>query len=400
MAIVSAAEYANSDVYKEAEQAANAYRNKQAGITPTPAVTQRQNNTAQSIINGLMERYNRPVQQFKFNPDKDAGFQAQKAIIAQDTARDMAAARVRAGASGMRNGSLQTNQLAQVSATNQSRLQNEALPAAFARAYGQFQDQRQAEQQQANGQMSLAEYMARQDQNKFSNDLALRQEDRQTAQDAYKQKQDRIDLAKWGINTYGYGEAKDDYGVFMDQYQDATPLAVQQLKRQNEVQDAGITGYYNDSPTLAREQFQAGQDQQDIENQAQYLGMYKGMPTMQKIVQEANLKNITADNARAAAAEARAAGNQQLANLFDIWDRTQKAPAGIPGVAEGTPIAGKQQAPETAETYVKYFDGAAKYDDNGKLTNPDTVESTILMSNLPEEEMRKLYARYGLKWGG
>jgi hypothetical protein len=49
---------------------------------------------------------------------------------------------------------------------------------------------------------------------------------------------------------------------------------------------------------------------------------------------------------------------------------------------------------------VKYIDGLAKYDNEGLLTNGPALETQILSSGKPEDEMRKMYGRYGLKWGG
>ncbi len=69
-------------------------------------------------------------------------------------------------------------------------------------------------------------------------------------------------------------------------------------------------------------------------------------------------------------------------------------------VAAGKGEKPSDSTPLTAEAYSKYFDSGARYDSDQVLTNPDAVESSILLSGLPESEMRKAYARYGLKWGG
>lgn len=56
--------------------------------------------------------------------------------------------------------------------------------------------------------------------------------------------------------------------------------------------------------------------------------------------------------------------------------------------------------PETVEDYAKnYLDGLAKYDDDGVVINGPALESQILSSGKTEAEMKKMYARYGLKWG-
>lgn len=61
------------------------------------------------------------------------------------------------------------------------------------------------------------------------------------------------------------------------------------------------------------------------------------------------------------------------------------------------------QAPKslTAEEYnQKYVKNIAKYNDDGKLTNPDQLEEAILSSNLSDYEAYRLTKLYGLKWTG
>lgn len=72
------------------------------------------------------------------------------------------------------------------------------------------------------------------------------------------------------------------------------------------------------------------------------------LDTLDEAQQKATIANMNSDNARAAAADARASGNQQLANLFDVWDRTGVAPEGIPGVEAGSPLTGKTAQKPTA----------------------------------------------------
>lgn len=84
------------------------------------------------------------------------------------------------------------------------------------------------------------------------------------------------------------------------------------------------------NPTLQGQQYADNKVQQGIEN------------TRADKQLNATLSNMSSDNARANASEARQAGNQQLANLYDIWDRTGVAPAGIPGVTAGAKLKGKE----------------------------------------------------------
>jgi hypothetical protein len=70
------------------------------------------------------------------------------------------------------------------------------------------------------------------------------------------------------------------------------------------------------------------QGQQLQDNQAQQVFENK----LKTQLQNANLTNMSADNARALASEARQAGSQKYAQLFDAWDRTGQAPAGLEGL--------------------------------------------------------------------
>lgn len=66
-------------------------------------------------------------------------------------------------------------------------------------------------------------------------------------------------------------------------------------------------------------------------------------------------------------------------------------------------MAAGGQAPKslTAEEYnQKYVKNIAKYNDDGKLTNPDQLEEAILSSNLSDYEAYRLTKLYGLKWDG
>lgn len=128
------------------------------------------------------------------------------------------------------------------------------------------------------------------------------------------------------------------------------------------------------------------------------------------ILNQVNQLAISQQNANtSSASEGTRAGTAQQNQLMDIWKATGQAPAGIQGVQEGTPYAGQTSVADnklkTAEGYANYTDGVAKYAVNQQtgiktLSNPVDVESSILQSNLPESEMKKLYTRYGLKWGG
>lgn len=62
---------------------------------------------------------------------------------------------------------------------------------------------------------------------------------------------------------------------------------------------------------------------------------------------------------------------------------------------------GGASAGVTAEDYnKKYLSGIAKYDDDGKLTNQQQIESSILSSNLSDYEAYRASQLYGIPWKG
>lgn len=170
----------------------------------------------------------------------------------------------------------------------------------------------------------------------------------------------RAQLASMGIdpNVVGY---ESDYNQAMQNVAQGFPT--QQTRQQqfnndlatrnadlNETQVmAQLTGFLPDgTPTNAQQQQQLANLWQVADatgtipaELAQLYGIPEGTPTLQGKQIAASIANSNASNARAAAADARAAGNQQLSNLYSIWDRTGRAPAGIPGVTEGTPLAAR-----------------------------------------------------------
>lgn len=192
----------------------------------------------------IEQRLSQPVQQFNFNADTDATVQAQRQMVAQDTARDMNNARVEAGAVGMRGGSLQNNQLSQLSAMHQSRLQNELIPVAKNQAYQAWMDQQQLGNQQLGNMMSYANTLSDMDQRQVANALQVYAQQNQLQQQGFdneralnnEQRQNKIDnqaIAQWYTQTFGVPVApKQDWGLVAQQVQGLTPLAVQEFNEQ------------------------------------------------------------------------------------------------------------------------------------------------------------------------
>lgn len=204
------------------------------------------------------------------------------------------------------------------------------------------------------------------------------------------------------------------------------------------LQVAGLTGTYNGTRTLAgvasdqaaqqqswsqsfqKEQFayQKARDaiadkqyqQQFDENVRQYglnYGLQKAMQDHQISYDDAQLalsqSNSTSDNSRQDT-------NSTYSRLFDIWQMTGVAPAGLEafGIAAGTPVKSDTTSSGSKtsayDTTVKNLDTMATYNKdeygNQKLTNSSAVEAAILQSGLSEYEMWQLYNRYQIPWTG
>ncbi|MFC3797896.1 hypothetical protein [Cohnella sp. GCM10012308] len=204
------------------------------------------------------------------------------------------------------------------------------------------------------------------------------------------------------------------------------------------LQVAGLTGTYNGTRTLAgvasdqaaqqqswsqsfqKEQFayQKARDaiadkqyqQQFDENVRQYglnYGLQKAMQDHQISYDDAQLalsqSNTSTDNSRQDT-------NSTYSRLFDIWQLTGVAPAGLEafGIAAGTPVKSDTTSSGSKtsayDTTVKNLDTMAVYkkDDysNNILQNAKAVETAILQSGLSEYEMWQLYNRYQIPWTG
>lgn len=303
----------------------------------------------------------KPREQFSYDAQADPLYQNALGVAQRSAQTAGNNASVRLGARGIGNSQQALTTENQIQQRAVADVNSNILPQLMNQAYSRYNDELNRDERSNAQRLQLAGMYNDLGQQQFNNDRTLEQE-------AARKRQEHLDLANALSQQYGVNvDPKDDPYYAYKQVEGLTPIA---------------TTKYND-----------GLKQQGIEN------------TRADKQLNATLSNMSSDNARATASEARQAGNQQLANLYDIWDRTGVAPAGIPGVQEGKLLQAKpsttSQTPETIDDYAKkYLDGLVKYDNFGKLVNGDAIESQILLSGKPENEMQKLYARYGLKWGG
>lgn len=258
--------------------------------------------------------------------------------------------------------------------------------------YNQLTRQDTLERNKNSDIMSVIELLTNNNQNEFNNDITRRNDARAEAGiTGYYMPDGARDIINniLGLKQQaeGQGVTSDQMGQFKSQA-DAYRNQLYQLGIDPNM--VGFDADYNQAAKNAAdyrgiqtlqgqgqefnqnmdiEKFKYGQQQDEIQNTAQYAGMYNGQPTMQKIMQNATISNMNSDNARAAAQEARAVGDKQLGALFDTWDRTGVAPEGIPGVRAGTPLAGKQASAKTTDY----------------KTNPDFASDVAYFKKNPNE---------------
>jgi len=252
---------------------------------------------------------------------------------------------------------------------------------------GQYASQQEAAKQQAYQGMNVADVVAAQNQRSQAESMAnlglMPSGDYlslQAAQNAQRQG------AQGQVQSQLATQLQDITNQRQDYLNQTGAQRLQALvgdvynQQQFGLQQAGLTGQYGGQDTMARQQqlaeltgrFQgaptAQQAQQDWSNRFAYgqaVGQFAGAGgqqtlqaieanrnyELQKQQQAATIANMTADNARANAAAARSAGNENQARLFDIWDRTGEAPAGLEsmGVQQGQPLVAKPRAGSTGE---------------------------------------------------
>lgn len=214
-------------------------------------------------------------------------------------------------------------------------------------------------------------------------------------------------------NRFNYGQA---IGQF--------PNGQQTLNAQNQTFNQGVTmaqltGYLpngqatSDQQKLNLQNLWMAAEQTGVipDTLANLYGLPKGTQTQsalqfaQKLDIDRQQLSISQQNANTSQYSAQnSTFNNQFGQLMDIWKASGVAPAGIPGVQQGTQYstgaAAKAAAPKTYESLQSNIDKVAKYDKKGVLTNPNVVEEYILNSPLSDYEMYRAYLAEGLKWGG
>lgn len=298
------------------------------------------NNTYNNVNNAVNTaspfQFKQQQQPFSYDANSDVQYQnALKGALANaQVASNNAQSQL--GARGIGNSSIASNMSNQIQQKAIGDVTSSVLPSLIEQAYQRYQDQNNNEyrnqvanygvgQDQIRNQSAFADALNNLGQQEFTNNLNNKNANLNAFQTAGQL-----------TGQVPVGGPKEDWRLLF-QGDNATQF----------------------NPTLQGQQFQQSVAQQGIEN------------TRANQQLNATLANMTSDNARAAASEARAAGNQQLGSLFDVWDRTGVAPAGIPGVAQGTPLQGKGSTAKPDQFSLDDYNKYIQQNFNSEISDPN-----------------------------
>ncbi|UKS25017.1 hypothetical protein LOZ80_25915 [Paenibacillus sp. HWE-109] len=279
------------------------------------------NNTADTIgqrVNAKPFEFKQTSAPFQYDAQSDPSYQAalRQAQAGAQTATNNAM--VGLGSRGIGNSSVAVDRANQIQQSAIGNVNDTILPQLMQQAYGRYSDGLNNEYR-----TQLANYQAGQDQignlTKYAgtlSDLNQREADNE---------QRGLDNA-YRNNVYGENVKQNNWNAYRDSVGLTGDLGT------GPKSDYALLGDQSGRLSLPGQQYADNQKQQAFENK------------LKTEMQGATIANMSGDNARGWAAEARQAGNQQLGQLFDVWDRTGVAPAGIPGVVAGTQLKGKSSS--------------------------------------------------------
>lgn len=402
-----------------------------------------------SILDTVMGRINQPQRQFQYNPESDSAYQAAATAARSGVGTAQANTNARLRATGQGKSSYSETVANQIAQQAEANIANNIRPQYEQQAYGRFQNEQANDQQNLQNMLTVGQGYNNIDQQKFNNAiteagvtgryyppavqerinqvLALKQQAERPGVTSdqmgqFKSQADAIrgQLAQLGVDPsiVGYENDYNQAAQNVAANYKGTPtmqLREANLNAANQVGEQlgqvlqpkdDWSNLYNQTEAPFNHQVQ----QQNEQNTAQYLGQYQGVPTMQKVMQDATIKNMTSDNLMQAAAESRKIGNEDLAVKLEIWDKTGKAPDGIPGVPAGTQLAGKTPSPLKDNDIASLIDDSPymikQYNEDDKVigttvdpTKKDGLAQYIASLGLPADQAKQWFIRYGL-WSG
>lgn len=384
--------------------ALKAYQNTYGA--PTLSNTQFRTNALNDNLTAVGKAINTP---FTYDANSDPAYQSALNLAKSNIQTGQNNTLANLAAHGQGNSSYATTAAQQVADREYNNISNQILPQLINQAYGRYQDQ-------IRNQSALANTLNGLNQQDFSNNLATNQDNRAAeAQNAnftgYYNNPNMSAIQKaMQANSAAYANASPE---------EQKRLHQENLKLAASIGGTDTTGNgdyaYGPARTLAGQQQDNTVKQQDIMNTrndrldtAAEANTAADNARADKQL-NATLENMTSDNARANAAEARAAGNQPLATLFDVWDRTGEAPAGIPGVTKGTKLQAKPGSSTTKSDSFNLDDYKGYINSNfytpadpldpskGKTFDSGAARKYIIGLNLPDDSQTdQLLKIYGL----
>ena len=259
--------------------------NQTTQTTQTPTYQDRIN----TFIEQLSQRTQAQPQPFSYDPQSDPAYQAALERARQNIQREQANTNAFLRARGQGRSSYSETVANQIAANAMSQLENEIVPALVQQAYQRYRDQIGDQQTQFGNIMNLVGTLS-----------GLRQQDLDQAQREWQ-------------NRFAYGQA---IGVFPSGQK---TLQMQQFEYQ-QARDA-----------IADERYK-----REFDEDVRRWGLEFAL---NKAIREGQLNVARMNAATSRMAENRLAQQAALNNLYRQWEMTGVAPAGIPGVAPGTPLA-------------------------------------------------------------
>lgn len=325
-------------------------------------------NQVNNFLNTASQRINQPVKQFDANNDAQYKSMLSTALAnAQKNAQTASNnAMVGLGSRGIGNSSVAVDRANQIQQQAYSNVSQNLEPTYLAQAYDRYIKGQEMERLQTQDLIGLAGTYNNLYQQGLDNDYRNNTFNEQV-------KQNNLDLAKWGVQTYGYGDPKSDAGVFFNQYNGAKTLAQQQMDTQNNQWQTQFD-YGKERDTVGDNQwlktFNANQANVAADNSRQWasLGLQKDQVAWSKdpnnpdnMYKLAQIENLKADNDRLSSTSSKTNPNSYISNLNKMYTTTD-------------PISKKVA-----------------------VNNPDALERAILALNLPADQTKYLYEYYGLK---
>lgn len=378
-------------------------------------------NQSGSLLNTAAQRVQQPVQTYQYNRqtlESDPQYQAALSAAKKNARTAANNAMVSLGSRGIGNSSAATDRAAQIQQSAVSNVETQLVPQLMAQAYQRWQDQQNASRQQTNDILGLASAY-----NNYS---------QQAVDNAYRDKlfdQNTLESNRnYGLNKSAQeAQLTGLYNPYSDQISKmqansqawfkSSPEEQQRLAAENNTIAAQIGAnkdangdwvYPTGQQTVAENQRQVQNDQWnkqfDYKKQQDALNRQDAAQEfgLKQALQAAQIGNMSADNARQNASLGMQSSNQNLNNLYKIWEYTGQAPEGIPGVAAGTPLSsrsgssGQSSLTSKISQYRQMY--TAKDPQTGSLTvtDPVSLRKAIIANAGSEDEIDQLLQFFGI----